>query len=84
MGTMPDKMDTDCATAMGIDLHSKMSQQDTIAIDYKGAKILLETITNGFIFPQLLLQQVHPLLAVKMLLLSKFLSTAHLIIYLNT
>jgi len=58
-------MDPDYVSAMGTVLHSKMSQVNTITEKYKDAYNLLETTTDEYVFLQLLLQQVHPLLSIK-------------------
>ena len=46
-------------------IYAKLSQDDSIVIEYMDAHNILATTTNGFEFIQLLLQQVHPLLAIK-------------------
>ena len=46
-------------------IYAKLSQADTITTEYTDAHNILATKTNGSEFLQLLLQQVHPLLAIK-------------------
>ena len=58
-------MDPDFVSTMGTALHSKMIQVDTIDEKYKDAHNLLQTTADGYVFLQLLIQQVHPLLAIK-------------------
>ena len=65
LGIVPSAMDPDCVSAMGTAVHSKMSQVDTIDEKYKDAKNLLQTMTDGYVFLQLLIQQLHPLLTIK-------------------
>ena len=46
-------------------LHSKLSMKGTIDLAYKDAHNILATTTDGYEVLQLLMNQVHPLLAVK-------------------
>ena len=65
LGVVPSAMDPDRVSAMGTALHSKMSQVDIIDKKYKNAHNLLQTTDDVYVFLQLLIQQVHPLLAIK-------------------
>ena len=58
-------MTPDCESATSAALYSKFSHPDTIATSYTDAHNLLATTTNSYIFIQLLIQQVHPLLEIK-------------------
>ena len=64
-GVVPDFISYDCERMTATALYSKLSQNDTIAIDYADAHNMLATTTNGYEFLQLIIQQVHPLLAIK-------------------
>ena len=46
-------------------IYAKLSQDDSIATEYTNTHNILATTTNSFEFLQLLLQQFHPLLAIK-------------------
>ena len=48
-------------------LYFKFCQQGTIVSSYQNAHNLPVTTTGGFDFPQLPLEQIHPILAVKIL-----------------
>ena len=64
-GVLPDSMDPHAENATATALYTKFRQADTIAKDYSAAHNLLSTTTNGFEFLQLIMNQVHPLLAIK-------------------
>ena len=64
-GVVPYGMSPECEKMTATALYSKFCQKDTIATTYTDAHNMLATTTNGFEFLQLLIQQVHPLLAIK-------------------
>jgi len=84
LGVAHITMDPDCVSAMGTALHSKMSQVDTIDEKYKDAHNLRQTTTDRYVFLQLLIQQVHPLLAIKQSLRWIYLDTAYIMICTGT
>ena len=64
-GIEPDSMTHNCKSEIAIALQWKCSQTDIIATSYADAYNILATTTNGYVFLQLLVNQVHPLLEVK-------------------
>ena len=64
-GVVPNYMDPEAEIVTSTTLYTKLYQIDTIAKEYSAAHNLLASITSGFEFLQLLIHQVHPLLAIK-------------------
>ena len=65
LGAEPQAMKSDSRNATATVLYTKFCQTDTIDPSYKDAQSLLEPTTDGYVFLQLLLQQVHPLLMIE-------------------
>ena len=64
-GVVPDSMSPEYERrATTTALYSKFSHPDTIATAYTDVHNLLATTTNGYVFLQLLIQQVYPLLVI--------------------
>ena len=62
---VPDSMSNNIMMATGVALHSKFSQSDNMVAKYKDAHKLIDTMTNGYVFLQLLLELAQILLAIK-------------------
>ena len=63
-GAVPDYMSPECKSTTAMALYSKLSHPDTIDTEYTDAHNLLATKIDGYVFLQLLVQQVHPILAI--------------------
>ena len=64
-GVVPDGMDSKCTLMTATALHSKLSMKGTIDLAYTDAHNILATTTDGYEVLQLLMNQFHPLLAIK-------------------
>ena len=62
---IPDNMDQKCTQMMATALHTKLSMKGTISSSYSDAHNIFATTTDGYGVLQLLMNQTHPLLAVK-------------------
>ena len=60
-------MDPDAENATATALYTKFWQTDTIAKGYLASQNFLAMTTSGFEFLQLLMNQIHPLLAIKII-----------------
>ena len=65
LGAQPLHMSDESRDATSTALYTKFCQIGTIDLEYKNAHSLLQTTTDGYVFLQLLLQQVHPLLKIE-------------------
>jgi len=67
IGAQPPNMRDDSRAATSTALYTKFCEIGTIDVAYTDAHSLLQTTTNGYVFLQLLLQQIHPLLNIDIL-----------------